>query len=231
MHDALYLGLAANDRIKLAVLGSLGEVAAELIKHQGIGTLTGTTGAATSAGASTCTDWTGALTIGGAALLLSTFVAGQQLDNLLAHAWQVGAELGQHLRGDAIALANETQQQELSTDVLVSHLQALTQGELKNLLGTWSKGDVAGVWLATLADDFLDLTADILQGNTHGFQCLGSDAFAFMDKAEQDVLGADVIVVKHACFFLRQNDDAASTIGKPLEHDSPILSLLMCHPL
>ena len=63
--------------------------------------------------------------------------------------------------------------------------------------------------------------------SSRGFQRLGGYAFALMDKAEQDVLGADVIVVKHACFFLRQNDDAASTIGKPLEHDSPILSLLM----
>ena len=113
LHDALYLGLTANDRIELAVLRGLGEVAAELVEHQGIGTLAGTAGATTAARAGTCTSTranrTGALAVGGTALLLAALITGQQLDNLLAHARQVGAELGQHLGGNAVALANETQ--------------------------------------------------------------------------------------------------------------------------
>src|SRR5690606_25989425 len=37
---------------------------------------------------------------------------------------------------------------------------------------------------------------------------------------EQDVLGADVVVVEHPRFFLREDDHAASTVREPLEHDT-----------
>jgi hypothetical protein len=39
-----------------------------------------------------------------------------------------------------------------------------------------------------------------------------------VDEAEEDVLGADVVVVEHASFFLRENNDSASSIGKALKH-------------
>jgi hypothetical protein len=35
---------------------------------------------------------------------------------------------------------------------------------------------------------------------------------------EQDVLGADVVVVQHLGFFLRQDDDPAGSVGKSFEH-------------
>ena len=38
---------------------------------------------------------------------------------------------------------------------------------------------------------------------------LGGDALAFVEEAEQDVLGADVVVVQMARFFLGQDDDPA----------------------
>ena len=89
---------------------------------------------------------------------------------------------------------------------------------------------MAGVRLGAVADDLLHLTADVLQRDAHGFQGLGGNALTLVDKPQEDVLGADVVVVEHACFLLRQNDDAASTVSKPLEHYL-YLSLLMCHPL
>src|SRR5699024_10234387 len=59
----------------------------------------------------------------------------------------------------------------------------------------------------------------------HGLQCLGSNPLSFLDEAEQDVLGTNVLVVEHPCLFLRQNYDAASTVRKPLEHESYPLDL------
>ena len=47
---------------------------------------------------------------------------------------------------------------------------------------------------------------------------LGGDALALVDEAEQDVLGADVVVVEHPGLFLGQDDDPASPVGEPLEH-------------
>ena len=100
--------------------------------------------------------------------MLAALVAGQQLDNLLTHARQISAELRQHLCGNAVALTDKSEQEELRADVLVTHLQALAQGQLKDLLSARGKRNVAGVRLAALADDLLYLTAHVLQGNAHG---------------------------------------------------------------
>ena len=45
-----------------------------------------------------------------------------------------------------------------------------------------------------------------------------------MDEAKEDVLGADVIVVEHAGFLLRQYDYATGPIGKTLKHGAPLVS-------
>ena len=79
LHDPLGLAGAADDRVELLLAGELGEVAAELVEHQraGRGLLAAAAG-------------------GGAGLLAAARpararVAGQELDDLLAHAGQVGA--------------------------------------------------------------------------------------------------------------------------------------------
>ena len=46
-------------------------------------------------------------------------------------------------------------------------------------------------------------------------------AFALVDQPEQDVLGADVIVVEHPRLFLGEDDDPAGPIREPLEHVTP----------
>ena len=50
--------------------------------------------------------------------------------------------------------------------------------------------------LGTLADNFFYFLAHGFQRNAHGFQGFSGHAFAFVDEAEQDVLGADVIVAQ-----------------------------------
>src|SRR5258708_30030090 len=39
-----------------------------------------------------------------------------------------------------------------------------------------------------------------------------------MDEAEQDMLGADVVVVQHPGLFLSQDHHPPRPVGKPLEH-------------
>jgi hypothetical protein len=39
-----------------------------------------------------------------------------------------------------------------------------------------------------------------------------------VDEPEQDVLGADVVVVEHLGLFLGQDDNATSSVGETLEH-------------
>ena len=198
LHDPLDLLLAPDDRVELALARGLGEVAAELVEDER-GRRRALGGAA-----------------GGRRLL--ALVAGEQLDDLLADAVEVGAELDQHLGGDALALADEAEQDVLGADVVVAELQRLAQGELEHLLGARGEGDVTGRRLLALADDLLDLLAHGLERDAEGLERLGGDALALVDEAEQDVLGADVVVVEHPGLFLGQDDDPAGAVGEPLEH-------------
>ncbi len=135
-------------------------------------------------------------------LCFAALVAGEQLDDLLAYARQVGAELNQHLGCDAITLADEAEQQELGADVLVPHLQAFAQGELQYLLGAWGKWDLVSDRLRAVSDDLDDFGADVVKIDTHGLERLCCDAFAFFNKSEQDVFGTHEVMVQLARLLL-----------------------------
>ena len=106
----------------------------------------------------------------------------------------------------------------LGADVVVAQLQRFAQAQLENLLGARRERNMPRRRLLPLADDLLDLAADALQRDAQRFQRLGRDAFAFVNKTQQDVLGADVVVVEHPGLFLRQDDHPAGTVGKSFEH-------------
>ena len=72
--------------------------------------------------------------------------------------------------------------------------------------------------LLALADDLLDLLPHRVQADPQRLQRPGRDAVALADQAEQDVLGADVVVIEHPGFFLRQHHNPPRPVGKPLEH-------------
>ncbi|VEH93125.1 Protein of uncharacterised function (DUF3170) (plasmid) [Tsukamurella tyrosinosolvens] len=207
LHDALDLLGAADDRVQLALGRRGGQVPAELVQDQG-----GRRGARLATAAR---PGPGA---GRLAAALLALVAGEQLDDLLADAVEIGAQLHEDLGGDALALADQAEQDVLGADVVVAELQRLAQRELQDLLGTGREGDVARRGLLPLPDDLLDLAAHSLQGDAQRFEGLGRHAFTLMDQAQEDVLGADVVVIEHPGFFLRQDDDAASAVGEPLEH-------------
>ena len=70
-------------------------------------------------------------------------VAREQLDDLLAHPDEVGAELHEHLGGHALALTDEAEEDVLGADVVVAELQRLAERQLEHLLGAGREGDVA----------------------------------------------------------------------------------------
>ena len=72
--------------------------------------------------------------------------------------------------------------------------------------------------LLPLADNLLDLLAHGLETDPQGFQGLRRHAFTLVDEAQQDVLGADVVVIEHPGFFLSQDHNPPRSVGKPLEH-------------
>ena len=72
-----------------------------------------------------------------------------------------------------------------------------------------------------LADVLLDLGPHGLERDPEGLEYLGRDPFAFMDQAEQDVLGSDVVVIEHPRLVLGEDDHAPGTVGEPFKHVAP----------
>ena len=113
LDDPLDLLLAADDRIELAGPRGLGEVDAELVDGRGLA----------------------------AALRLLRAGPGrrarlrQDADDLVAHLVEVDAERLEDAGGDALALADEAEEQVLGADVVVAEAAGLVDGELDDALG------------------------------------------------------------------------------------------------
>ena len=117
LQDALHLALAPDHGVELVLPGELGQVAAELVEDgRAARVLLGPRRTRRRADG------------------LTTLVAGEQLDDLLADTGQVCAEALQDLGGDAFALAHQPEQHVLGPDVVVSELERLAQRQLENLL-------------------------------------------------------------------------------------------------
>jgi hypothetical protein len=121
LHDTLDLFLAPDHRIELVLACMLREVPTELVEHQG---------ALRGLGAAP------------AGRLLGSGVTGKELDDLLAHTTEIGAELYEHLSGNAFTFADEPKQDVLGTDVVVAELQSLAERQLEDLLSSRSEWDM-----------------------------------------------------------------------------------------
>src|SRR5271165_4456155 len=76
-----------------------------------------------------------------------------------------------------------------------------------------------GGLLLAPADYGDDLVPGRAEGDVHRGQGPGRRAPPLVQQAYQEVLGADVVVVEHACFLLGEDHDAPRLVGEPLEHD------------
>ena len=106
LHDPLDLGFAADHRVELALLGELGQVAAELVE-QFRGLLAALAAAAAGGGA-----------------LAAAAGAGQHPDHLVADLVGVGVEVEQDAGGDALVLTHQAEQDVLGADVVVAEARA-----------------------------------------------------------------------------------------------------------
>src|SRR6266511_3841079 len=154
---------------------------------------------------------------------------GQQLLHQLSDPGMVGAEPGQHLGGDALPFAEQPQQEVLGADVVVAELQRLPQRQLQHLLGAWRERDVSACSDLAPADNLLDPGPYHLQRDAQRLQRPGGDALTLVEQAEQQVLGADVVVAQQPGFLLGEVDDPPGPVGEALEHALG-LSAHRCHP-
>ena len=151
--------------------------------------------------------------------------AGEHADDLVADLLGVGVEVEQDARGDALVLAHEAEQDVLGADVVVAERERLAQRELEHLLGARRERDLARRDLVALADDARDLRAHLLDGDVERVEHARGETLLLAEQAEQDVLGADVVVLERTGLVLCEDDDLACSLGESLEQASPSFQL------
>jgi hypothetical protein len=104
--------------------------------------------------------------------------------------------------GDAFTFADEAEEEVLGADVVVAKAAGFVDGELDDLLGARCETDLAHDSAVATADDELDGGANLVELDAEVGEHFGGYALAFADEAEEEVLGAYVVVVKAEGFFL-----------------------------
>ena len=134
-----------------------------------------------------------------------------------AHALEVDAEALEHAGGDALALADQAEQQVLGADVVVVEPARLVDRQLDHLLRARRQADLAEHRAVAPADDELDGGADLVQLDAEVGEHLRGDAIALAHEAQQQVLGADVVVVEALGLFLREREHPPRPLGELVE--------------
>src|SRR6266540_2109879 len=198
LHHPLDLLLPPDHRVQLGLPSELGEVPAELVEHhRSLRAL-----------------------LAGLPLALPG-ISLKELDDLLPDPIQIRPELLEHLGCHALPLPDEPEEDVLGADVVVPELKGLPERQLQDLLGPGGEGNVPGRRGLSLADDLFHLGPDCFQGDSQGFQSLGRNPFPLVDQPEQDVLGADVVVIEHPRLFLGEDDYPPRSVSEALKHLVP----------
>ena len=123
----------------------------------------------------------------------------------------------EHAGGDALALADEAEQQVLRADVVVAEPARLVDRELDDPLGARRQADLADDRPIAAPDDELDRGPDLGQLDVHVLEHARGDALALAHEPEEQVLRADVVVVEPLRLVLRERQDLARAIRELVE--------------
>src|SRR5262249_54896795 len=202
LHDPLDLGLATDDGVELPLGRELREVAAELVEQLRALPL-----------------------LSGRALRAALAAAGarEHPDDLVPDLLRVRVEVEQDARRDAFVLAHEAEQDVLGADVVVAERQGFTECQFENLLGARGERNLPRRHLVALADDPRNLRPNLLGGNVERLEHPRCETLLLAQQAEEDVLGADVVVLQRPRLVLREDDDLPGSFSESLEHALPFL--------
>ena len=141
------------------------------------------------------------------------------LEDFIAGALDVDFEILQHAGGHAFAFAEQAEQDVLGADVGMVERLGLLAGEREHLLHARRVGDVADhLLLRAGADLLLHLHADGFEVEAHLLQHVDGDALAELDQPEQQMLGADVVVVEAVRFLAGEGEDLLGAGGEVVHH-------------
>jgi hypothetical protein len=146
-------------------------------------------------------------------------LAAQQLERLAARVLQRYPQLAQHLGRDPLLFAKQAQQQVLGADVAVVELACLGHGELQHLLGARRVRQLAqGDGRLAAAHGLFDLFLYLVEVHVEVVQNGGRHTLALADQAQQDVLGADVVVLEPDGLFAGHREHLAHAVGEIVVH-------------
>src|SRR6185436_2198175 len=114
-----------------------------------------------------------------------------------------GGDVEKDAGSDALVLTHQAEQDVLGADVVVAERERFAERELEDLLGARGERNLAGGDLLARAHDADDLGADALNGDVQALEDASGEALLLAEEAEQDVLGADVVVLEGSGFLLR----------------------------
>src|ERR1700733_4035908 len=123
------------------------------------------------------------------------------------------------LRGDAVALPDQTQQDVLGADVVVVQLERLAQRELEGLLRPRRERDVPARRVGPGADHDPDLFTRAVARYPEAGQDAAGVPLGLAEQTEQDVLGADVVVMQLPRFLLGKHDGVPGSVRESLKHE------------
>ena len=151
----------------------------------------------------------------------------QDPDDLVADLVEVDPERLEDAGGDPLAFADEPEQEVLRADVVVAEPARLVDRELDDPLRSRRQADLADDRAVAATDDELDRGPDLGQLDVHVLEDARGDALALAHEPEQEVLGADVVVVEPLGLILRQGEHLASAVRELVEAIHPVERLFL----
>jgi hypothetical protein len=210
LDDPLDLVGPADHGVELALAGQFGQVAAEAVQGGGLRLLP-TGGGALAAAATAAARF----------VLVRHGIVPQKVQHFLADVFQLQPEVHEHLGGHPLLFAEEPEQEVFGPDVVMIEVAGFFDRVLDDLLGARGVRQPAHhdlVPAGARLDDSLDLEADLPQVDVEVLQDVGGDPRALLDQPQQDVLGADVLVVEPLCFLVGELHHLPGAVRESLVH-------------
>ena len=141
----------------------------------------------------------------------------EQLVDLAANLLEVGAEVLEDVGGNAFTLDEQTEQQVLGADVVVAHATRLFKGDLDDLLDARRRDDLLNDDALVATEHRLNSAAHLVDLDAEIIEDLGRKSLSFTEQTKQQVLCADVRVVRTLRLFLRKREHLLRPFGEALE--------------
>ncbi len=120
---------------------------------------------------------------------------------------------------DAVFFPQEAEEEVLGADVVVAEVSGLFDGVFDDFFRARGLRELAhGDHVGAALDELFDFEADLAEIDVEVFEDGGTNAGAFLDEAEQDVLGAYVFVVEALGLLIGEGHDFAGAVCETFKH-------------